>query len=80
MRELVTIAIHLLVIFVKLLRSGGVRAVRAESLLRKHQILVRDLSRRRAPNLTTLRRGAVLRGGVGFLPSCSPFVILSRTA
>jgi putative transposase len=56
MRELVILAIHVLVTFVKLFRPGGVRAVTAESLLLKHQILISNRSRRRAPNLTTLDR------------------------
>jgi putative transposase len=50
MRELLILAIHLLVTFVKLLRPGGLRAVVAESLLLKHQILISNRSRRRAPN------------------------------
>jgi len=33
MREILILAIHLLVTFAKLLRPGGVRAVAAESLL-----------------------------------------------
>ena len=53
MREFVILAIHLLVTFAKLFRPGGVRAVTAESLLLKHQLLISDRSRRRAPNLTT---------------------------
>ena len=56
MRELLILAIHLLVTFAKLLRPGGVRAVAAESLLLKHQLLIRNRSRQRAPNLTTLDR------------------------
>jgi putative transposase len=56
MRELFILAIHVLVTFVKLLRPGGLRAVVAESLLLKHQILISNRSRRRAPNLTTLDR------------------------
>jgi hypothetical protein len=56
MRELLILAIHLLVTFLKLLRPGGLRAVVAESLLLKHQILISNRSRRRAPNLTTLDR------------------------
>lgn len=56
MRELLLLAIHLLVTLAKLLRPGGVRAVAAESLLLKHQILIINRSRRRAPNLTTLDR------------------------
>ena len=46
--------IHLLVTLVKLVRPGGVRAVAAESLLLKHQLLISNRSRHRAPNLTTL--------------------------
>jgi putative transposase len=56
MRELLILAIHLLVTFAKLLRPGGVRAVAAESLLLKHQLLISNRSRQRAPNLTTLDR------------------------
>src|SRR4249920_3558052 len=56
MRKLVLLAIHLLVTLTKLLRSGGVRAVAAESLLLKHQILISNRSRHRAPNLTSLDR------------------------
>ena len=56
MRELLILAIHLLVTFAKLLRPGGVRAVAAESLLLKHQLIISNRSRHRAPNLTTLDR------------------------
>ena len=56
MRELLILAIHLLVTLVKLLRPGGVRAVAAESLLLKHQLLISNRSRHRAPNLTTVDR------------------------
>lgn len=60
MRELLILAIHLLVTVVKLLRPGGVRAVVAESLLLKYQILISNRSRRRSPNLTTFDRLVVL--------------------
>jgi putative transposase len=56
MRDLFILAIHLLVTLVKLVRPGGVRAVAAESLLLKHQILIANRSRRRAPSLTPLDR------------------------
>jgi transposase InsO family protein len=56
MRELLILAIHVLVTFAKLFRPGGVRAVAAESLLLKHQILISNRSRHRAPNLTPLDR------------------------
>jgi hypothetical protein len=55
-RDLLILAIHLLVTLAKLLRPGGVRAVAAESLLLKHQLLISSRSRQRAPNLTTLDR------------------------
>jgi len=56
MRELLILAIHLLVTFAKLLRPAGVRAVAAESRLLKHQLLISSRSRQRAPNLSTLDR------------------------
>ena len=56
MRDLFILAIYLLVTLVKLLRPGGVRAIAAESLLLKHQLLISNRSRHRAPNLTTLDR------------------------
>ena len=56
MRDLLILAVHLLVTFAKLLRPGGLRAVAAESLLLKHQLLISNRFRLRAPNLTTLDR------------------------
>src|SRR6516165_3442745 len=56
MRDLLILAIHLLVTLVKLLRPGGARRVAAESLLLKHQLLISNRSRRRAPNLTMIDR------------------------
>jgi hypothetical protein len=54
MRELLILGIHLLVTFARLLRPGGVRAVAAESLLLKHQLVISNRSRQRAPNLTSI--------------------------
>jgi len=45
MRELLILAIHLLVTLVKLLRPGGVRAVAGESLVLKHKLLIINRSR-----------------------------------
>jgi len=56
MRQLFLLAIHLAVTLAKLVRPGGVRGVAAESLLLKHQLLISNRSRHRAPNLTTLDR------------------------
>ena len=47
------LAIHLVVTLAKLLRPGGIRAVAAESLVLKRQLLISNRSRHRAPNLNT---------------------------
>jgi putative transposase len=56
MRDLLLLAIHLLVTLAKFLGPGGVPRVAAESLLLKHQLLISNRSRQRAPNLTMLDR------------------------
>jgi hypothetical protein len=56
MRDLLILAIHLVVTFAKLLRPGGIRAVAAESLVLKHQLMISNRARKRAPNLTSLDR------------------------
>jgi len=55
-RVLLILTIHMVVTFAKLLRPGGVRAVAAESLLLKHQLLISNRCRQRAPNLTSVDR------------------------
>ena len=49
MRDLLLLAIHLLVTLAKFLGPGGTRQVAAESLLLKHQLLISNRSRQRAP-------------------------------
>jgi len=56
MRELLILAIHLLLTVAKLCHPGGIRAVVAESLLLKQQLLISNRSRQRAPNLSSLDR------------------------
>jgi len=56
MRDLMVLGIHLLFTLARLLRPGGVRAVAAESLILKHQLVIVGRSRRRAPNLTSFDR------------------------
>ena len=56
MKDIALIAIHLAVAAAKLLGPGGVRAVVAENLLLKQQLIVLRRSRQRAPNLTVLDR------------------------
>src|SRR5262245_42985750 len=56
MRDLVFAVFHLAVVTAKVCRSGGVRAVMAENLLLKHQLIVLRRARKRAPNLTASDR------------------------
>jgi putative transposase len=72
MRHLLILAIHLLTTIAKLMRPGGVRAVVAESLLLKHQLLVSSRARRRAPNLNTFDRLFLGLGSLFVPPSRIP--------
>ncbi len=56
MRDLAILLIHLIVTFARLLGPGGLRSVVAESLLVKHQLLILNRSRERAPNLKPMDR------------------------
>src|SRR5262249_3071818 len=56
MRDLAFLFVHLLVVICRLTRPGGVRSVMAESVLVKHQLLILNRSRKRAPNLRALDR------------------------
>src|SRR5262245_15357007 len=56
MRNLLHALLHLAVVVATLCGPGGVRAVIAENLLLKHQLIVLRRARRRAPNLTASDR------------------------
>ena len=56
MRDLVILLVHVITIILRLVRPGGVRAVIAESALAKHQLLILNRTRQRAPNLRILDR------------------------
>jgi len=56
MRDLTILFVHLLTTIAKLTRSGGARAVVAESLLVKHQLLILNRSLARAPVLRPANR------------------------
>jgi hypothetical protein len=56
MKDLLILLAHLLTTVAKLLGPGGARAVVADSLLMKQQLLIIKRSRRRAPNLSALDR------------------------
>src|ERR1700733_7640964 len=49
MGDLVVLFIHLIASLARLLRPGGARSLVAESLLLKHQLLILNRSRQRAP-------------------------------
>src|SRR5437773_12535362 len=51
MRDLVILFIHLLTTAARLATRGGLRSVVAESVLLKHQLLILNRSRQRAPHL-----------------------------
>ena len=56
MRDLVILFIHFLVTIARLLGPGGARAIIAETLLVKHQLLIINRSRTRAPHLRSSDR------------------------
>ena len=81
MRDLAVLFLHLLVTVVRLAGPGGTRAVVAESLLVKHQLLILNRSRKRSPNLRSadrvvaglcallIRPGRLIRSAIVFKPS-----------
>jgi putative transposase len=56
MKDLLVLLVHLLTTIAKLLGPGGAKAIVADSLLMKQQLLVINRSRQRAPNLSALDR------------------------
>ena len=72
MIHLLILAVHLLATIAKLMRPGGVRAVVAESLLLKHQLLIGNRARRRAPNLNSFDRFVLGLGSLFVPPSRIP--------
>ena len=56
MKDLIVLLIHLLTTLAKLMGPGGVKAVVADSLLLKQQLVVINRSRQRAPNLSAFDR------------------------
>jgi transposase InsO family protein len=81
MREVVVLFIHAIVTIVRLAGPGGLRAVVAESVLVKHQLLILNRGRKRAPNLRVsdrvmaglcalfMRRLRILRSAIVVKPS-----------
>ena len=52
MKSVVLLVVHVVVSLVKLAGPGGARGLLAESLLLKHQLLIVNRRRKRAPNLS----------------------------
>jgi len=56
MKDIVYLLLHLLTTTAKMIQPGGSRAVIAENLLLKQQLIIHSRARQRAPNLTTQDR------------------------
>ena len=56
MSDLIILFIHTVATLMRVAPPGGVRAVVAESILARHQLLILNRSRRRAPNLRIVDR------------------------
>ena len=56
MKDALLLAIHLISLLVRLLQPGGMKAVAAENLVLKKQLLIIQRSRSKAHNLTTMDR------------------------
>src|SRR4029453_4458653 len=81
MRDLVILFVHVIVTVARLARPGGLRSVVAESVLVRHQLLVLNRGRKRAPNLCAadriiaglctlfMRPARVLRSAIVLMPS-----------
>src|SRR5215831_17656987 len=81
MRDIFTLFLHAIVTIIRLGHPGGLRSVVAESVLMRHQVLVLNRGRKRAPNLRAsdrilaglctllMRPGRVLRSAVVLKPS-----------
>ena len=51
MRDLILLFVHVIVTMARLAGPGGLRSVVAESALLRHQLLILNRGRKRAPNL-----------------------------
>jgi hypothetical protein len=81
MRDFAIVLVHLIVTLARLARPGGLRSVVAESVLVRHQLLILNRGRKRAPNLRAtdriiaglctlfMRPARVLRSAIVLKPS-----------
>ena len=61
MKTLFLVFAHILVTIAKLLRPGGAKALVADNLLLKQQLLIISRSRLLASNLTPVHGGSIIR-------------------
>ena len=81
MRDFLILFVHLIVTVARLAGPGGLRSVIAESVIVRHQLLILNRGRKRAPNLRTadrilaglctlfIRPARVLRSAIVLKPS-----------
>ena len=81
MRDFLFLLLHLIVTIVRLVKPGGFRSIVAESVLMRHQLLILNRGRKRAPNLRSadrmiaglymlfVRRARLLRSAIVLKPS-----------
>src|SRR5215831_14936928 len=81
MRDIFTLFLYAIVTIIRLGKPGGLRAVVAESILMRHQLLILNRGRKRAPNLRAsdriiaglctlmMRQARVLRSAIVLKPS-----------
>lgn len=81
MRDCLVLLVHVIVTVIRLAKPGGFRSVLAESVLIRHQLLILNRGRKRAPNLRAwdriiagvcslfIRRARILRAAIVLKPS-----------
>jgi len=81
MRDFIVLLVHLVATLIRLAKPGGLRSVVAESVLLRHQLLILNRGRKRAPNLGSadrmiagwcmlfIRRARVFRSAIVLKPS-----------
>jgi putative transposase len=81
MRDIFALFLHAIAIIIRLARPGGLRSMVAESVLMRHQVLILNRGRKRAPHLRSsdriiaglctllMRPARVLRSAVLLKPS-----------
>ena len=84
MRDFAIVFVHLIVTLARLATPGGLRSVVAESVLIRHQLIILNRGRKRAPNLrftdriivalcTVFMRAARVYGELPNWPECGGF-------